>query len=143
MPARRVEANSVANIAVDHEVPDTDYLSPGSSTEAALTAWKEERYAFYRDDLRVSEETIAAVDAVVEDFGTQVRQIVERMEDAEPDQHDQDDLQLQLVQRLKLLDDRVFEMLGPDRYDQIVAFRSRFNLAVKERFDTDLKFTAF
>lgn len=140
LQARRV---AVSVLPPEQDAPDTEPLLSNPSDEAALVAWKEEKNAFYRDELLVSEEEIAAIDALVEDVGMQIRQIVKKMDDVQLGQSAQATLHLQLSQKLKLLDDQVFAVLGQERYNRAVAFRSQFNMAVKERFDAELKFTGF
>ncbi len=117
-----------------------EHTASRRNEEAALTVWEEERNAFYRDDLHASEEEIAVIDAFMEDSGVRITQIVKKVEDG---QLTDAEFQMQLAQTLKLLDDQVFVTLGQKRYGRVVAFRARFNTAVKERFDTELKFTGF
>lgn len=152
MPA---STDTLSDISTPHDRPaetsrETDetgvILHDSFSPQDAFAAWEQEKLDFYRGDLELSEEEIASLQQVTEESGNAVSELAKDANSAlEQDDANVDPLAVRrgTDRIVGEYNTKIYNLLGRERFDRVIAFRDSFNAKLHERFATDFSVARF
>jgi len=95
-------------------------------TQFALGQWSKQKTLFYIFDLAMSEEELSNLDKTNEEIGIETHSIVNEYYQTSPLISEQEFIQ-KFTLAMSEYDEKVLDIMGPDRLDEAKKFRAVFN----------------